>query len=214
MRLYLETTAYAPEPDRRATWAAGLVYDARRGRHRPLVSDLVRREIQQAPDGARPLFESLDRDGRADEVPIGPAARALATVYQDRRVLPKRAAAARLHVALAVASGADALVTSSPVLLGAEPAFRDATAGAGHRPVPFVRPREAARCRRWAAEATSGERQTWSEKALHVLMMGLVSLNFWASRPGRVRHWAVLGVIGVVLALAAVGFATVVGWVL
>ncbi len=222
LRLYLETTAYSPDPDRpdpdrRATWAAGLAYDIRRGHHRPLVSDLVRREVRRAPDGARQLFGSVNRHSPVGEAPIGPAARALATAYQNRGVLPRRASAARLHVALAVASGADVLVTTSPALLAAEPAFREAATEAGHRPVPFLRPREVARRRRWIAEALSGEPQAWSEKALHVVMMGFVTLNFAASRPGlsgRVRHWAVLGAMAALLALAAVGLVTVVGWVL
>ena len=219
MRLYVETSAYDPEPGRRTTWEAGLVFDLRRGLHRPVVSGLVRRELARSTDEARSLFRSVEQHADAAEAGINETARRLATAFQERQILPAHSSAARLHVALAVSAGADALVTTSPELKRAERQFHTATVVAGHRPIPFRRPSDVARRRRRYAEAISNPltQMTWSERQLNAIAVGFMMLNLVASRPGipgRVMHWGIVGAIYLVLALAVVGAVATARWAL
>ncbi len=111
LRVYVDTSViggcFDPEFE---PWSKGLVDDFRKGRLRPVLSDVTAAEVKEAPRAVRELYEELVSIG-ADVVSVDPRALELVSRYQERRVLGRRYRNDMLHIALATIAEVDVLVS-------------------------------------------------------------------------------------------------------
>lgn len=110
-RVYLDTSVlggcFDPEF---AEWSKGLIQDFRDGVVRPLLSQVVATELQDAPRPVQVLYaELLSLD--AEIIEATESALELADAYQERRILTPKFYDDGLHIAVATVGEADVLVS-------------------------------------------------------------------------------------------------------
>lgn len=110
-RVYLDTSVlggcFDPEF---AEWSNGLVQDLRIGLYRPLLSEVLAAEIQDAPEQVQILYAEL-LHLNAEMVEVSVEAFELADAYQLRKIISPKFYDDGLHIALATIAEADVLVS-------------------------------------------------------------------------------------------------------
>lgn len=144
-RVYLDTSVlggcFDPEF---AEWSNGLMQDLRAGIFRPLLSQVVAAEIQDAPDQVQELYAELLA---LDPEIIGATEDALelADAYQLRKILTPKFFDDGLHIALATIAEADVLVSwnfKHIVRFDRIRLFNAVNLEYGYRPLQIYSPRE------------------------------------------------------------------------
>jgi predicted nucleic acid-binding protein len=116
------------------------------GAYTVLISEVVLRELERAPEGARRAFADLPRDG-VEEVPVDKEVEELARAYVDAGVLGRRRIADAIHVAAATVARADLVLSwnfKHPVNLGRIRGFGAVNALNGYPQVEIGSPLEVA----------------------------------------------------------------------
>lgn len=110
-RIYLDTSVIGGcHDDEFSVWSKGLMEDFRHGRFRPVVSEIVDAEIQDAPEPVKGVYaELLALD--PEFVLVTEEATQLADAYLARQILSTNFADDALHIALATVAGVDLLVS-------------------------------------------------------------------------------------------------------
>lgn len=144
-RVYLDTSVlggcFDPEF---AAWSNGLIQDLRIGLFKPIISDVVAAEIQDAPEQVQILYaeiELLDPEiVKAEESALD-----LADAYQQRHILTPKFYDDGLHIALATVAEADVLVSwnfKHIVHLDKIRLFNAVNIEYGYKPLQIYSPRE------------------------------------------------------------------------
>lgn len=115
MRLYLDTSVLAAvldhEDPRRVAVTRSLLRAIGGRVHRGLISNVVQEELEGASEETRGLIVAEIREVELDLVVEGDESRALFAAYEELNLIPSRYRNDLRHVAVASASGADALVS-------------------------------------------------------------------------------------------------------
>ncbi len=82
----------------------------RSGRHQPIVSDLLRAELELAPERVRLVLATIP-SGYIEEVELDDEAADLADAYLREGVVPNRSLVDARHIAIATVCRADVLVS-------------------------------------------------------------------------------------------------------
>jgi len=110
-RIYIDTSVIGGcFDDEFAEWSNGLIADFRMGIFRPLISEVVAAEIEEAPESVQSIYAelaSLD----AEVLTVDENALALADEYRERGILTPNFYDDGLHIALATVAEADLLVS-------------------------------------------------------------------------------------------------------
>lgn len=110
-RVYIDTSViggcFDPEF---ARWSDGLMQDFRLGNFKPVVSELVAAEVEDAPDPVQDIYAELSALG-ADVITITEPALELADAYQGHHILTPKFYDDGLHIALAAVAEVDVLVS-------------------------------------------------------------------------------------------------------
>lgn len=93
-----------------APWSNGLMDDFRSGLYRPVLSEVLAREIGGAPEPVRQVYRELI-ESDAEYLTTGVQAAQLQEAYERRNVLTSRYRDNLLHIALATAANVDVLVS-------------------------------------------------------------------------------------------------------
>jgi len=111
LRVYTDTSVlggcFDPEFE---VWSKGLLEDFRRGRFRPVLSEVTAAEVIPAPEPVRDVYAELLALG-AEVLPVTPEALNLRKSYLERGVLGNRFENDMLHIALATIGDVDVLVS-------------------------------------------------------------------------------------------------------
>jgi len=110
-RIYIDTSViggcFDPEF---AEWSNGLLQDFRNGTFRPLLSEVIGAEIEDAPDEVQVVYVELIALN-AEVLTVEESALELADEYQKRGILMSNFYDDGLHIALATVAEADLLVS-------------------------------------------------------------------------------------------------------
>lgn len=110
-RIYTDTSVIGGCFDAEfAPWSNGLLKDFRLGTYRPVVSDMVAAEIEDAPERVRNKYTELLAIG-AEVLEVDESIVRLADVYQARRILTPKFYEDGVHIALATVAQVDLLVS-------------------------------------------------------------------------------------------------------
>jgi len=110
-RVYVDTSVIGGCFDEEfAPWSNGLLKDFQQGRLKPVVSEVVSAEIDDAPTTVKEKYGEILSLG-AEILPITRQAQDLADVYQIRNVLSPKFYDDGLHIALASIAEVDILVS-------------------------------------------------------------------------------------------------------
>jgi predicted nucleic acid-binding protein len=110
IRVYADTSVFGGVFDKEFTGPSKEFFrQIQRGKFKLFVSEVVRREIMEAPDKVRLFYNSiLDY---SDVVAIEKASILLREKYIEKRIVSKKYLDDALHVAVAVTSGCDMIVS-------------------------------------------------------------------------------------------------------
>jgi hypothetical protein len=146
-RIYLDTSVlggcFDPEF---AEWSNGLIQDFRDGLFKPLLSQVVATELQDAPESVQGLYAELLALG-AEIVEATESALELADAYQVHGVLTPRFYDDGLHIAVATVAEADVLVSWNfrhIVRFDKIRLFNAVNLEHGYKPLQIFSPREVA----------------------------------------------------------------------
>lgn len=110
-RIYTDTSVIGGCFDAEfAPWSNGLFKDFRLGTYRPVVSEMVAAEIEDAPERVRERFTELVALG-SEFLEVSEPVLRLADVYQARRILTPKFYDDGVHIALATVAQVDLLVS-------------------------------------------------------------------------------------------------------
>jgi hypothetical protein len=110
-RIYIDTSVIGGCFDTEfAEWSNGLLNDFREGRFKPLLSEVIAAEIQDAPRVVQVLYAEL-ATLNAEIITVNESALELADEYQKRNILTPKFYDDGLHIALATIAEADLLVS-------------------------------------------------------------------------------------------------------
>lgn len=110
-RIYIDTSVIGGFHDEEfAKWSRGLMEDFRRGHYRPVVSEIVDAEIQDAPEHIKRVYSEL-LASHHEFVEVTKEAVELAEAYLAREILTPKFADDALHIALATVADVDLLVS-------------------------------------------------------------------------------------------------------
>lgn len=144
-RVYIDTSVIGGCFDEEfAPWSNGLVKDFRQGRFKPVVSEVVSAEIDDAPEVVQEKYGEILSLG-AETLLVTPQAQELADVYQTRNVLSPKFYDDGLHIALASVAEVDVLVSwnfKHIVHLDKIRLFTSVNLELGYRPLQIYSPRE------------------------------------------------------------------------
>ncbi|HZF07246.1 MAG TPA: PIN domain protein [Thermoanaerobaculia bacterium] len=144
-RIYIDTSVIGGCFDEEfATWSNGLVVDFQAGLFRPILSDIVAAEVNDAPERVREKFKEI-LGVEHDFVANSPEATELADGYQARKILPPKYYADCLHIALATVAEADLLVSwnfKHIVRFEKIRLFNAVSLELGYKPLQIYSPRE------------------------------------------------------------------------
>ena len=108
-RVYIDTSVLGGCFDAEfARWSNGLMKDFRLGNFKPVVSEVVATEIENAPENIQRVFADLIDLG-AEQLAIDNQVVEVANAYQDRGILTPKYYDDGLHVALATVHEADVI---------------------------------------------------------------------------------------------------------
>lgn len=93
-----------------APWSNGLFKDFRLGLYRPVVSDVVAAEVDEAPERVQQRYEEL-LELEAEILEVDAEVLRLADTYQARKILTPKYYEDGLHIALATVADVDLLVS-------------------------------------------------------------------------------------------------------
>ncbi len=145
LRVYLDTSVLGGCFDSEfAPWSNGLMDDFRARTFHPILSELVAREIEPAPDGVKNLYTELAALG-AEYATISVSTLQLTAAYERRKVLPSKYRNDMLHIALATIADADVLVSWNfrhIVHLDKIRLFNSVNLELGYKPLVIHTPRE------------------------------------------------------------------------
>ncbi|MBA3944785.1 MAG: PIN domain protein [Herpetosiphonaceae bacterium] len=146
-RVYIDTSVVGGCFDVEfAKWSNALIDDFRFGRLKPVLSEVIEAEIQDAPEPVQALYIEL-LTLSPDVVSSTRAALDLADVYQQRGILTPKYYADGLHIALATIAEVDVLVSwnfKHIVHLDKIRLFNAVNLEAGYKPLQIYSPREVA----------------------------------------------------------------------
>ncbi len=144
-RIYIDTSVIGGCFDEEfAPWSNGLIKDFQQGRFKPVVSEVVSAEIDDASEVVREKYGEILSLG-AETLLITPQAQELADVYQARNVLSPKFYDDGLHIALASVAEVDVLVSwnfKHIVHLDKIRLFTAVNLELGYRPLQIYSPRE------------------------------------------------------------------------
>lgn len=110
-RIYIDTSVIGGcFDDEFAEWSNGLMADFRMGIFRPLISEVVAAEIEEAPGSVQSVYAELVVLD-AEVLTVDDDALSLAEEYQSRGILTPNFYDDGLHIALATVAEADLLVS-------------------------------------------------------------------------------------------------------
>lgn len=110
-RLYIDTSVVGGcHDDEFAPWSTGLLKDFRLGNFKPVVSEVVDAEIQDAPEPVQETYYEL-LAGDHEFIHLTEEAQQLATIYLERDILSANYFDDALHIALATIVEVDVLVS-------------------------------------------------------------------------------------------------------
>jgi hypothetical protein len=110
-RIYIDTSVIGGCFDAEfSEWSNGLLNDFREGRFKPLLSEVIAAEIQDAPRVVQVLYAEL-ATLNAEIITVNESALELADEYQKRSILTPKFYDDGLHIALATIAEADLLVS-------------------------------------------------------------------------------------------------------
>ena len=110
-RVYTDTSVIGGCFDKEfALWSNGLMEDFRLGRFRPVVSELVSAEIEDAPEYVKTKYAGL-LALNPEILEIDEQVFALADIYQERNILTPKFYDDRIHIASASVAEIDVLVS-------------------------------------------------------------------------------------------------------
>lgn len=145
LRVYVDTSViggcFDPEF---AEWSNALVERFRQGKLLPILSDVIGKEIEQAPSAVRRVYSEL-LEGEAEVVAVSNEAVELLDAYTARRVLGARFRTDMLHIALATVADVDVLVSWNfrhIVRLDKIRSFNAVNLEQGYKPLSIYSPRE------------------------------------------------------------------------
>ena len=144
-RIYVDTSVVGGCLDVEfSAWSNGLVEDFRRGRFRPVLSDVTAEEIKRAPAAVQAVHQELIGLG-AELVSVSPDVLHLVAAYEARAILGPRYRNDLLHIALATVAAVDVLVSWNfrhIVRLDRIQLFNEVNAALGHAALAIYSPRE------------------------------------------------------------------------
>ena len=110
-RVYTDTSVIGGCFDKEfALWSNGLMEDFRLGRFRPVISELVSAEIEDAPEYVKTKYAGL-LALNPEILEIGEQVFALADIYQERNILTPKFYDDGIHIASASVAETDVLVS-------------------------------------------------------------------------------------------------------
>jgi hypothetical protein len=146
-RVYLDTSVLGGCFDSEfAPWSNALMDDFRRGRRKPILSDIIEAEVQDAPEAIQLLYIEL-LTLSADVVQSTQATLELADAYQQRGILTPKYYDDGLHIALATIAEVDVLVSwnfKHIVHFDKIRLFNAVNLELGYKPLQIYSPREVA----------------------------------------------------------------------
>lgn len=145
LRVYVDTSAVGGYFDTEfKEWSQALINDFRAGRYQAVVSNVVDKEIADAPDFVRELYAEV-LSWPAEVVNVDDEALALVAQYKARGVLSDRFLEDMLHIALATIAEVDVLVSwnfKHIVRLDKIRLFNSVNLEQGYKPLTIYSPRE------------------------------------------------------------------------
>ena len=146
-RVYIDTSVLGGCFDVEfAQWSNALLNDFRSGRLKPVVSDVVEAEVEDAPNVVQAIYVELVTLA-AEVVSSAAAAFDLADVYQQRRIVTPKYYDDGLHIALATIAEVDVLVSWNfrhIVHFDKIRLFNAVNLELGYKPLQIYSPREVA----------------------------------------------------------------------
>lgn len=110
-RVYIDTSVIGGCFDEDfAEWSKGLIRDFKFRHFEAVLSEVVAREIENAPEPVQQQYKELIDNG-AELLAVGEEALDLLAHYQRRKILPPKFSNDLLHIALATVGGVDILVS-------------------------------------------------------------------------------------------------------
>ena len=145
LRVYVDTSViggcFDPEFE---LWSNQLMRDFRTGTVLPILSEIVRAEINSAPQRVQDLYAELISLGNRILV-VDEESLAILDNYKQRLILPARCLNDMLHIALATVAQVDVLVSwnfKHIVRLDKIHAFNGVNLELGYQPIQIYSPRE------------------------------------------------------------------------
>ena len=109
--IYLDTSVLGGCFDAEfAPWSKGLMKDIRLGHYRPVLSELIATELENAPEKIRDIYAALI-DERAEILCITDEVLDLVQAYGRHKILGLKFKNDMMHIALATVRGVDLLVS-------------------------------------------------------------------------------------------------------
>jgi hypothetical protein len=144
-RIYTDTSVIGGCFDSEfAKWSDGLIEDFRLGTFKPLLSEIISAEIENAPAQVQKLYEELLALS-PEMVSVNSEMADLADSYQKRGILTPKYYDDGLHIAAATVAGADMLVSwNFRHIVRAEKIrmFNAVSLENGYKPIQIYSPRE------------------------------------------------------------------------
>jgi len=110
-RIYIDTAVIGGcEDEEFSKWSIQLFEEFRQGLRIAVISDLTRREIEQAPENVKKILLSLP-DNNVENVFLTEEAETLAKNYIDEKIVHVRHIADAQHIAIALVERVDVLVS-------------------------------------------------------------------------------------------------------
>jgi hypothetical protein len=145
LRVYLDTSVIGGCFDHEfEEWSEALIEDFRNGRYLAVVSNVVAKEIEAAPDFVRNLYTEI-LALPAEVVEVDAETLILVEQYIEHRVLSQRFMDDMLHIALATIAEVDVLVSwnfKHIVRLDKIRIFNAVNLEQGYKPLTIYSPRE------------------------------------------------------------------------
>lgn len=145
LRVYLDTSVIGGCFDTEfEQWSNALIGNFRSGRYKAVVSSVVTKEVEPAPDFVRKLYEEI-LSLPAEVVSVTEETLLLLKSYQQRQVLQDRFIEDMLHIALASVAEVDVLVSwnfKHIVRLDKIRSFNAVNLEQGYKPLAIYSPRE------------------------------------------------------------------------
>jgi hypothetical protein len=144
-RIYIDTSVIGGCFDAEfSLWSNGLFKDFRLGNYRPVVSEVVAAEVDDAPAPVRERYAELLGLG-AEVLEVDEAVLQLAGVYQHRKILTPKFFDDGVHIALATSAEVDLLVSwnfKHIVHFDKIRLFNSVNLELGYKPLQIYSPRE------------------------------------------------------------------------